>query len=338
MSSNVNIQVYGSTNDNTESPNVGSDSAVESSTMLSKLEHFIIILCLAVASYVGVISRIYLSGSYISSWDGIMNFDSLLVQILGSGLIGYLVFHKKRINKILYIALATGLCGSLTTFSTWNSEAAIVLLQLNKTSLDIMHDANYITGAVSWVTVLILGIGMPVASFFFGRKVAKLSNKPLSFSKTPKCCNKKLGCLFAALLFVTCTVCIIVACMLTNDYYILFSLLFSPFGTYLRWCLSNYFDNCFNKKFPIGTVMANYLGSLILALSMIARLHVSNEVVIINGIITGFCGSLTTVSTFISQIVTLSFPMSILYIVISLTTVQISYVIILLTYSLIGSS
>uniref|UniRef100_A0A1X7VMU3 Uncharacterized protein n=1 Tax=Amphimedon queenslandica TaxID=400682 RepID=A0A1X7VMU3_AMPQE len=219
--------MYGSNSKNTGSPDALSDSAVKSPTKLSKLEYLIIILCLAVASYVGVILRIYLSGSCISSWDGIKNFDSLLVQILGSGLIGYLVFHEKKINKILYITLATGLCGSLTTFSTWNSEAAIVLLQLNETSLDVMHDANYITGAVSYGTVLILGIGMP----------------PI--------------------------------------WYIL------------------------EMKFPIGTLMANYLGSLILALCMVARLHVSNEVVIINGIITGFCGSLTTVSTFTSQILKL---------------------------------
>lgn len=296
------------------------------------IEHIITIISLAIGSYVGVTLRIYLSSYAVSSWDGINHFESIWAQILGSSIIGYLAVFQENMNKILYIALATGLCGSLTTFSTWNAEAIVVLLQLNEMSLNNINSVNYVTGSISFVTVLLLGVGMPLSSFIFGRNIAKLSNKPLKIMKFCFNCNKKVGYLILIIMYIACTVSIIIICMLTNNYYILFSLLFSSSGTYLRWCLS-YFDNHFTNGFPLGTLMSNFFGSLILAFCLIARLYVSNEVFVINAVITGFCGSLTTVSTFICQLVKLSFPVSILYLIISLFTVQISYTTVLLTYS-----
>lgn len=320
---------YGATRERDAMPSGTNKSRAEKC-----IEHIITIISLAMGSYVGVTLRIYLSSYAVSSWDGINHFESIWAQILGSSIIGYLAVFQENMNKILYIALATGLCGSLTTFSTWNAEAIVVLLQLNETSLNNINNVNYVTGSISFVTVLILGVGMPLSSFIFGRNIAKLSNKPLKIMKFCFNCNKKLGYLILIIMYIACTVSIIIICMLTNNYYILFSLLFSSSGTYLRWCLS-YFDNYFTKinGFPLGTLMSNFFGSLILAFCLVARLYVSNEVFVINAVITGFCGSLTTVSTFICQLVKLSFPVSILYLIISLFTVQISYITVLLTYS-----
>lgn len=303
-----------------------------SDTKWSKyLEHIITVILLSIASYVGVTLRIYLS--YLSQWDAIDQFESIWSQVIGSGLIGYLTVNKERITKVLYIALATGLCGSLTTFSTWNAEASIALLQLNITTMGTVNNVHYDNGTASCITILLLGIGMPVSSFLLGRNIA---TKTFAIISNCNNCNVKMAYLLAIVVFIISTTSIIIGCIMTNNYFVLFSLLFSPFGTYLRWRLS-LLNVYFKNNFPIGTLIANYIGSLILGVCLVARVHTSNVIAnnAINGLITGFCGSLTTVSTFISELFKLSLLLSLLYIFVSLFTVQLTYTAIFISYSFI---
>lgn len=90
-----------------------------------------------------------------------------------------------------------------------------------------------------------------------------------------------------------------------------FSALFGPFGCVLRWYLSrlNYSLKGYWVWLPFGTLVANLLGCCI----DFALLAIQAEVTLsywpslaISAIITGFVGSLTTVSTLVAEIVKLS--------------------------------
>ena len=104
-------------------------------------------------------------------------FQTVWAQAIGTVIIGGLVANKEKIQQsygVLYISLSTGLCGSLTTFSSRNAEAAEVLLQLNETSLKPTKHPLYVSHVVAFITVLLLGIGMSVAAFQFGKHLASL--------------------------------------------------------------------------------------------------------------------------------------------------------------------
>ena len=315
------------------------------------LEHFITIIGLYLATYIGVLLRIYLS--YFSLWDGVQHFPSMWAQVVGTAFIGALIAYKDKLqvkHKILYTSLSTGLCGSLTTFSSWNAEASKVLLQLNETTLQPLYSAQHASRAVGFFTVLLLGVGMPVAALLLGKNSAEL----LSFSNYGSmkhcsaifCCLNKtwLLLLFSIVGYTFVTLNIILICLFTNSYQIMFSLIFGGLGTYIRWRLS-FLDKHsskfkFIKDFPFGTFLANSIGSMILAGTLVSIAYTSIEIpdnVIVSallfGIAIGFCGSLTTVSTFVSQLCALPFRSAMIYSVVSLTVAQLVFTAVLGTYS-----
>ncbi|KAI9591810.1 CrcB-like protein-domain-containing protein [Syncephalis fuscata] len=79
---------------------------------------------------------------------------------------------------------------------------------------------------------------------------------------------------------------------------------FGPFGSILRYFLS--WLNFYNSQFPYGTFIANILGTLILAaLFSVGHINLVLSTVscmFIAALSDGFCGCLTTVSTFIVEI------------------------------------
>ena len=64
--------------------------------------------------------------------------DALSIAVRGDGghsNNGFIISHKRVLEKnhgAVYQAIATGLYGSITTFSSWNSEATSVLIQANE--------------------------------------------------------------------------------------------------------------------------------------------------------------------------------------------------------------
>ena len=311
------------------------------------LKHLTILFGLCIGTYVGVSARIYLP--FFSNFDGIQYFQTVWAQVIGTVIIGGLVANKEKIQQsygVLYISLSTGLCGSLTTFSSWNAEAAKVLLQLNETSLKPIKHPLYVSHVVAFITVLLLGIGMSVAAFQFGKHLASLITFRPCYKLRWQChlisvCQKRYFLIFLMYLivYIAITSIILTVCLYTENYEVLFSLLFGCPGTYIRWCLS-FFDKRTGKYFPVGTFLANSIGSFILAGTLVAIGYLSVETDIGNlemaaltGIATGFCGSLTTVSTFVSQICILPFHKAVIYTVTSLFVAQILFTSILAAYA-----
>jgi len=78
-----------------------------------------------------------------------------------------------------------------------------------------------------------------------------------------------------------------------------FCCIFAPFGTVIRWQLSRW--NPKFPTFPIATFGVNVVGSLLVGIFSISKLYTDPSSIgfsILGAMVTGFCGCLTTVSTF----------------------------------------
>lgn len=90
--------------------------------------------------------------------------------------------------------------------------------------------------------------------------------------------------------------------------FLMYSAIFGVAGAYLRYRLSLY--NPTFKEFPIGTFTANIFGTYVLAvLTLLSKFVVSysdhQTMAVIFGLAYGFCGNLTTISTFVNELNTL---------------------------------
>ena len=308
-------------------------------------DHVVYFCALAVASYIGVVTRVYLSR--LSKWNGVPLFPSFSAELVGTAIMGFIAAHTKLLaikHKAVYQAIATGLCGSITTFSSWNSEAAEILLQIGQESPDNA------TRVIGWVTILILGVGMPVAALQFGRHLAHLS--PLSDfklqgeneqenSSVQKCCVKLESITFVVSWIMLTCLGIAIPYHL-SQLKLMFSIIFAPFGSYLRWHLAPL--NSIFTNFKLGTFIVNVGGSWILAGTLVAKAHLSGVVgpqhlgvLALSGLGTGFCGCLTTVSTFAGELKSLSLVGSYVYAIVSILLAQLGMVIVRGTYEWLGN-
>lgn len=109
--------------------------------------------------------------------------------------------------------------------------------------------------------------------------------------------------------FVIIGICIIIFSARGN-YRNIFSMLLSPFGGLIR-----YYSSKFNKnwtRFPLFTFLANVFGSIILVFANNVALISNLSPIWIGflfGIRAGFCGSLTTVSTLVNELMNSQVPL-----------------------------
>lgn len=295
----------------------------------SPYEHIVYFCSLAVASYAGVFTRIYLME--LVNWDGVPLFPSLYPQLVGTTIMGLVTSHKLLLtNSFVYPALATGLCGSITTFSSWNSEAVSSLLQSGQAVPD-----NGVR-VLGWVTTLLLGLGMSTGALTLGCHLATLSpwadvkqqNRKLKSPDPPSKSRLVEGGIFVCA-WAVLTVLIIVLPYFLGRRDLVFSGLLATLGTYLRWHLSPL--NSTFKSFKLGTFLANVAGAWLLGGVVFAQgLFTEGALLhdILAGVAAGFCGSLTTVSTFAVELSGLPLRPSYVYAVSSIVLAQLGMVLV----------
>ncbi|CAI2183238.1 2963_t:CDS:2 [Funneliformis geosporum] len=207
----------------------------------------------------------------------------------------------------LWKGLTTGFCGSITTFSSW-----ILLIFNEYTSQHIPHRSVAYNVLASLADIGIT-IGMSVTGLKFGEHLAdiiiprhqirlgklyKIVQKP---SKLNEFTIADILCLgFGIVSFI-----LVVALASTVQVHrnIIFATVFAPIGTSIRCYLSKY--NTLKKHFPLGTFAANLSGSIVLGiLFLLSNGIVSSQLSceIIEGLANGFCGCLTTISSFANEI------------------------------------
>eukprot|EP00511_Aplanochytrium_stocchinoi_P005213 CAMPEP_0204830388 /NCGR_PEP_ID=MMETSP1346-20131115/8510_1 /ASSEMBLY_ACC=CAM_ASM_000771 /TAXON_ID=215587 /ORGANISM="Aplanochytrium stocchinoi, Strain GSBS06" /LENGTH=312 /DNA_ID=CAMNT_0051960585 /DNA_START=64 /DNA_END=999 /DNA_ORIENTATION=+ len=205
--------------------------------------YFILLANLTLWSICGCVIRVAFENTALSS--SIHTY--LWPQFLGTMVISYMAIHKERIeNRFapeIYTGIATGFCGSLTTFSSWM--IAPVALAFN------INESVYPAGALSnsdvaylWFELFFVGLAFPILGWGFGVHLADIE---MNVFACEWCEGKRLFtwkqiCLDVMVVVFACLIMImllLLAIYVDTDFPVI-ALLFAPFGATLRWALGKW--------------------------------------------------------------------------------------------------
>lgn len=241
--------------------------------------------------------------------------------------------HKKTVP--LYIGLTTGFCGSLTSFSTFMRDLFLAI----SNNLAVPHgpyssvslfemppsDLSAPNGGYSFmavVAVLITEIGLSLVGLMAGAHFALITARwtpPIS-ARFMRQFLDPLVLLIAPLtwILVICLVILLPRYPSNNTLWnselwrgtTLFSLVFSPAGCLVRFYVSLKLNSRI-PSFPLGTFSVNVGGTMILGMAYsLQHAHIGSTLggggftgcQVLQGIMDGFCGCLTTVSTWVLEL------------------------------------
>lgn len=212
----------------------------------------------------------------------------------------------------LYIGLATGFCGSFTSFSSFVRDVFLAL------SNDFAQPGDATTAprnggysVMAVLAVIIITVSVSLSGLFLGAHVA-IASEPVMPS-LPFRFTRKFIDPFAVFLGWGCWVgALLLTAMPPETAWrgdATFALVFAPVGTLMRFYVSLW-TNGLNPAFPVGTFVVNIFGTAVLGMSWdLQRLPTALGGVIgcqvLQGVEDGFCGCLTTVSTWVSELAAL---------------------------------
>ncbi|OIW33472.1 hypothetical protein CONLIGDRAFT_557601, partial [Coniochaeta ligniaria NRRL 30616] len=213
----------------------------------------------------------------------------------------------------LYIGLATGFCGSFTSFSSFIRDVFLALsndLPSSDAAGTVPRNGGYSFMAV--LAVILLTVGMSLSGLFIGAHLA-IATEPLVPALPFRFMRKFLD-RSAVVLGCGCWIGAVLLSALPPDRddagpetwrgRATFALVFAPLGCLARFYASLYLNGKI-ASFPLGTFTVNVFGSIVLAMAW-ALAHVPLGGVVgcqvLQGIEDGFCGCLTTVSTWVAEL------------------------------------
>lgn len=227
----------------------------------------------------------------------------------------------------LYIGLATGFCGSFTSFSSFIRDAFMALSNQLPTPInhpnpsvngDTVHTTVSRNGGYSFMAllaVLILTITLSISALIAGGHLA-IAVESYTPHLSPGFTRKILDRLAVPLAF---------GCWLASIFLSIFppdrntsgpeiwrgravyALVFSPLGCLTRFYVSLWLNGKI-ASFPLGTFAVNVFGTAVLGMSWDLQHAPLGGVIgcqVLQGIMDGYCGCLTTVSTWVSELVSL---------------------------------
>lgn len=281
-------------------------------------EAFLLWCGISISAYLGSYIRVGIS--YFKIWKLESNFSIMYAQVIGCFLMGFISHHKlylwnrSRFHRILYITLTSGLCGSITTFSTWNMECnKIFYLELDSSWGNSMGSYN---GAriFEWLICMWVGIALPISALHLGHHIALLSKKSNARFKIEEESDSKNRVYFkseVSMIFVyfIATGLVVVLPVIFSWIHLAYTAAFGAIGAYLRYQLSKL--NVKYVNFPLGTFIANVIATWLLAVwTLLAKFEVDynriGTMAVLYGLSTGFCGCLSTVSTFVNELDTMN--------------------------------
>ncbi|KAF8451805.1 CrcB-like protein-domain-containing protein [Terfezia claveryi] len=204
----------------------------------------------------------------------------------------------------LYIGLTTGFCGSFTSFSSYMLQS---FLYLSNTPSAYTHP-NEGYPVFSFLAYIILTLALSISGLQFGAHFAVFmqSYTPSIPSGAINFFDKIVPLLAAGVWVGSIAMAVVIEKWRGK---VLFACVFSPFGALARFWVSK-FLNPRVKGFPLGTFTVNTFGSAVLAgVAMGQYSHRWTETAggivgcqLLRGVGDGFCGCLTTVSTWVVEI------------------------------------
>jgi len=225
----------------------------------------------------------------------------------------------------LYVGLATGFCGCFTSFSSFIRDVFLALSNDLPTPLNHPTDYRPVTATVNstvprnggysfmaLLAVIIITVALCISALHIGAHIA-IALEPLTPSLPYRMTRKVMDPL-AVFLAWGCWLGAIFLAIFPPDRNAappeiwrgraVFALVFAPLGCLGRFYASLYLNGKI-ASFPLGTFVVNIFGTAILGMSYDLQ-HVPLGGVIgcqvLQGIEDGFCGCLTTVSTWVSEL------------------------------------
>lgn len=208
----------------------------------------------------------------------------------------------------LYIGLATGFCGSFTSFSTFIRDVFLAM------SNDIVApgfgtEAQSRNGGYSFMAmlaVIITTVGLSLAALVFGAHLAIATERIIPSIPFP-ITRRVLDPLFVLLGWGCWLGAVLMSIFPPHDQWrgkATFALVFAPLGCLARFYLAIYLNGKI-AAFPLGTFAANVIGTAVLGMAWDIA-HVQRGGIIgcqvLQGVEDGFCGCLTTVSTWVAEL------------------------------------
>lgn len=223
---------------------------------------------------------------------------------------------SQRQPSLLYVGLSVGFCGSFTTFSSFMRD---VFLALSNNMTSPPPSRSIGDDFMAPLAVLIGTLFLCLAAIRVGAHIAILVSKVNWV--LPGSYHFLLNRAMLAIGIGVWAGAIIMAAVPpdrpsgpasrgtwgeeTWRGLVLFALVFAPVGCIVRFYLSSKL-NGLQAGFPIGTFAANIIGTMVLGMawdlqhSSAGSAHVGCQV--LQGIMDGFCGCLTTVSTWVAEL------------------------------------
>ena len=208
----------------------------------------------------------------------------------------------------LYIGFATGFCGSFTSFSSLVRDAFLAISDDLPTSATTRPRGD---SFMALVAVILLTVCLGLSALKLGAHLA-LGLERVTPSLSFRFMRHFIDPLVVVLAFGCWIGAIIMAIFPPRDAWrgqAVFSLIFSPLG-----CLARYYASLhLNGKiasFPLGTFAVNIIGTALLGMFYdLQHVSLGNSVgggmigcQVLQGMMDGFCGCLTTVSTWVGEL------------------------------------
>ncbi|KAJ8587424.1 hypothetical protein M405DRAFT_821614 [Rhizopogon salebrosus TDB-379] len=278
------------------------------------------------ASIFGVLARLGLQA--LTTYDGQSIFPLAYVQATGCFIMGIGLGMKAPFGNFygpLYTAMTTGFCGSLTTFSGWQVDVFDSWVNTGQFHRGGLRD--FIDGLTkTWVT-----LALSLASLKFG---IYLCGVAVPYFPAPRPPTKNARYTLTILAVFTYAATFPAYFLLPSNFrhQATAALLFSYPGTLTRYLLSIKLNPRL-KTIPLGTFVANSLGTALLGffhvLQGLPDALSPNTCSVLQGLGDGYCGCLTTVSTFAAEIAALKGWKAASYTIISWITGQLLLLVIM---------
>ena len=214
----------------------------------------------------------------------------------------------------VYTGITTGFCGTCSSFSSF------ILETFNKSANTLPQTYGYPNaayGIMDAFAVVLAQICISVGGFHFGKHLLRSLDPRMPRISFPV--YRKIEVVISALGIAAYIVVIVLLAVKSNSTWRswMFLCLFSPWAAIARYIASKKL-NPLVKNFPMGTFFVNTVGSLLLAiftilqrgrssaLSDIPLVHSKEGCRILVGLDNGFCGTFTTVSTFVAELFALN--------------------------------
>ncbi|KAI9252291.1 CrcB-like protein-domain-containing protein [Phascolomyces articulosus] len=249
----------------------------------------------------------------LQTYDGQPVFSLVYAQWIGCFIMGMVVQQKDALLQWylpIHVGLSTGLCGSITTFSSWQLD--IFKAFANYDASDHYRGYNILAA----ISQLLVTLAMSLNGLVFGYHVGQLLSRVPPFLYTYPISEiiphgyslhhlNRHDAGVITLGTLSWIGVILAAALTSHQRDLTLACVFAPLGALLRWHLSIFNTKVWKGQFFFGTFLANMIGTLVLAIVTLLESGVVVSTIgcqVLHGFAEGFCGCLTTISTFMVEL------------------------------------